>query len=439
MGLATFIGGIHPYEGKELSEDRPIKVIEPEAGMEYVFPVAQAGGAPAKPLVKKGDRVLRGQIIAELGGFISANVVCSVSGTVVNIEPRMTVMGTMSDSIIVKNDGLDESVPGFGEERDLEKLTKEEVIQIVKDAGIVGLGGAGFPTHVKMAPKNPDAIEYILVNAAECEPYLTHDYRVMMERPEELIGGVKVFLHLFPKAKGIIGIENNKPQAIAKLTEMVKDEPNIEVKPLLTKYPQGGERTLIYACTGREINSTMLPADAGCIVDNVNTVAAIYRAVVKSVPLISRVVTITGDAIAEPQNVEARIGTSYDVLIAACGGFKKEPQKLISGGPMMGMAQFSTSYPLAKNTSALTTFTVDQIKECAPTPCIRCGKCAEVCPEHLVPVLMMKAAERMDIDKYKELGGMECVECGSCAYTCPAHRPLTQAFKLMRREGRKRK
>ena len=317
MGLATFIGGIHPFEGKELSEDKPIKVLEPLQGEIMVYPLSQHIGAPAKPLVAKGDHVLKGQIIAEAGGFISANVLSSVSGTVKGIESKLVANGAMVQSILVENDGEEEAIEGFGTDRDATKLSKEEIRKIVKDAGIVGLGGAGFPTHVKLTPKDENAIDYVIVNGAECEPYLTSDYRTMMERPEQIIGGLKVMLQLFDNAKGVIGIENNKPEAIKKLTEMVKDEPRIEVCPLLTKYPQGGERTLIYAVTGREINSSMLPADAGCIVDNIDTVASIYNAVCKTTPLIRKIITVTGDAIAEPQNFEVRLGTNYQRQQAA--------------------------------------------------------------------------------------------------------------------------
>ena len=294
MGLSTFIGGVHPYEGKELSADKPIQVIQPKG--ELVYPLSQHIGAPAKPLVAKGDKVLVGQKIAEAGGFISANVICSVSGTVKGIEPRLVANGAIVQSIIVENDNEYTAIEGFGEKRDYTKLSKEEIRNIVKEAGIVGLGGAGFPTNVKLAPKDDNAIDHIIVNAAECEPYLTSDYRCMMEDPEKIIGGLKVVLQLFDKAKGVIGIENNKPEAIKKLKELVKDEPRIEVCELLTKYPQGGERSLIYAVTGRSVNSSMLPADAGCIVDNIGTVIAIYDAVCKTTPLIERVFTVTGDA-----------------------------------------------------------------------------------------------------------------------------------------------
>lgn len=432
MGLATFKGGIHPYEGKELSENKPVQVLTSKG--EMVFPMAQHIGAPAKPLVAKGDRVLVGQKIGEAGGFISANVICSVSGTVKAVEPRLMVNGTMVTSVIVENDGLDEKIEHFGEDRDYTKLSKDEIRNIVKEAGIVGLGGAGFPTNVKLSPKDDSKIDYILVNGAECEPYLTSDYRMMLEEPERIVGGLKVILSLFDNAKGVIGIENNKPEGIKKLQELVKDEPRIEVCPLLTKYPQGGERSLIYAITGRKVNSSMLPADAGCIVDNIDTVIAIYNAVCKETPLIRKIITVTGDAIVNPQNFSVRLGTNYQELLEAAGGFKADPEKVISGGPMMGMSLFSLDLPVTKTSSALTCFSKDMVAAQEPTPCIRCGRCVSACPSHIVPPIMMQAALRGDCDAFEKVNGMECMECGSCTYVCPAKRPLTQAFKDMRKQ-----
>ena len=431
MGLATFKGGIHPYEGKELSENKPVEVLLPKGDL--VYPMSQHIGAPAKPLVAVGDHVLAGQKIGEAGGFISANVIASVSGTVKAIEPRRVANGAMVNSIIVQNDGEYKTVEGLGEDRDPSTLSKEEIRNIVKEAGIVGLGGAGFPTHVKLTPKDENAIEYILVNGAECEPYLTSDYRLMIDEPEKLVGGLKVILQLFDNAKGVIGNENNKPEAIKKLTELTKDEPRISVCPLLTKYPQGGERSLIYAITGRKVNSSMLPADAGCIVDNVDTVISIYMAVCKSTPLMRRVVTITGDAVTDPKNFNVKIGTDFSELVEAAGGFKTQPEKIIAGGPMMGMAVFSLNIPVTKTNSALLCMTKDEVAANEPTPCIRCGRCVSVCPSHIIPVMMMDAALRNDCEQFEKINGMECMECGSCTFICPAKRPLTQAFKEMRK------
>lgn len=428
--LPTFLGGIHPPEGKELTMDIPVQVLMPQE--ELVYPLSQHIGQVSKSLVKVGDRVLVGQIIGEASGFISANIICSVSGVVRKIEPRRIAAGNMVPSIVVENDGQYETIDGFGINRNPNDLSKQEIRDSIKAAGIVGLGGAGFPTHVKLTPKDDAAIEYVIVNGAECEPYLTSDYRMMLEEPEKIVGGLKVILALFENAKGVIAIENNKPKAIQILSEMVKDEPRIRVQVLQTKYPQGGERSMIYAVTGRKLNSSLLPANVGCIVDNVDTVIAVYMAVCKSTPLIRKIITVTGDAIQNPKNFSVRLGTNYQELVDAAGGFKVRPQKLISGGPMMGQALFTTDIPVAKNSSALTAFTEDMVAKYATTPCIRCGRCVDVCPSRLVPQLMMERSLAEDVDGFEALNGMECMECGSCTYVCPAKRALTQNFKTMR-------
>ena len=394
MGVTTFKGGVHPYDGKELAMDKSIVDLRPEGLM--VYPLSQHIGAPAKPLVQKGDRVLLGQKIAEANGFISAPVISSVSGTVKAIEKRLTVGGAMVESIVVDNDQQYESIPGFGEKRDYHNLSREEIVSIVRDAGIVGLGGAGFPTFVKLSPKEIDKIDLFLVNGAECEPYLTSDYRDMMEMPEKLIGGLQVVLSIFPNAKGKICIEDNKPEAIKLLTEKVKGMDNIEVVALRTRYPQGGERQLIYAASGRKINSSMLPADAGVVVDNVDTVVAIYEAVCESKPLVRKILTVTGDAVASPGNFRVPLGTNYQQVILA---FKKDP-----------------------------------VAEEATTPCINCGRCVTACPENLMPTLMMVASLQKNTERFEKLYGMECIECGCCSYVCPAKRPLTQGFKQMKRK-----
>lgn len=431
MGVGTFNGGIHTYDGKSLSKDKPTKVLLPKGDM--VFPMLQHIGAPAKPIVAKGDSVLMGQKIGEASGFVSSNIISSVSGVVKGIEPRLTVSGSKVESIIIQNDNEYTPIEGLGSKRDYQKLDKMTIRDIIKEAGIVGLGGAAFPTHVKLTPKDDNKIDYVIVNAAECEPYLTSDYRMLLEEPEKVIGGLKIELSLFPKAKGIIAIEDNKPEAIAKLQELVKKESNIEVKIVKTKYPQGGERLLIYAATGRKINSSLLPFHAGCIVNNVDTVISIYMAVAESTPLMRRIVTITGDAIKEPQNFNVKTGTNYKELVEAAGGFTGEPEKIISGGPMMGQALYSLDIPVTKTTSALLCFAEDKAVKMNSTACIRCGRCVEVCPSRVIPKKLYEYAERFDSDGFIELNGMECCECGCCSYVCPAKLNLTQSFKQMRK------
>ena len=429
MGLLTFKGGLHPYDGKELSKDQPIKEYLPQGDL--VFPLSQHIGAPAKACVKKNDRVLVGQKIAEAGGFVSANIHSSVSGKVKKIENRMTVSGNKVTCIVVENDGEYEQVPF----EPVKELTRDNIIAAVKDAGIVGLGGAGFPTHVKLSPKEPDKIDTIIINAAECEPYITADYRCMMEIPDQLISGLNLILSLFPTAKGVIGIEDNKPDAIAKLKKMCEDEPRIEVASLKTKYPQGAERSLIYAVTGRAINSGMLPADAGCIVDNVATAIAIHEAVTLGKPLYERVVTVTGDAIVNPGNFKVKAGTNAAELAEAAGGFKTKPEKVISGGPMMGMALGTLDVPCGKTFSSLLCFTKDEVAACEPGNCIRCGRCVSVCPAGLMPTKLSELADRGEFELFDHMNGCECVECGCCSFICPAKRRLTQSMKTGRREA----
>lgn len=429
MAKLTFHGGIHPNDGKDLSKDKPMKPVLPKGDL--VYPVSQHIGAPAVPVVKKGDRVLTGQLIAEAGGFVSAPIYATVSGTVKTIEPRRVVTGDMVNSIVIENDGQYEEVAY--ESRTLEEVSKEEIIERIKKAGVVGMGGAGFPTHVKLSPKEPDKIEYVIANCAECEPYLTSDYRRMLEEPEKLINGLKVILKLFDNARGILAVEDNKPDCIEKLKELTKDETKISVRALKTKYPQGAERQLIYATTGRAINSSMLPADAGCVVDNVDTVVAVYNAVIEGKPLMNRIVTITGDAIKEPQNFIVRIGTNYHQLLEEAGGFKEEPAKIISGGPMMGFALWGTDVPTTKTASALLCLTHDEVSESEPTACINCGRCVEVCPGRVVPSRLADYAEHHNEEMFQKYNGMECCECGCCSYVCPAKRQLTQNIKSMRK------
>ena len=431
MGKLTFRGGIHPYEGKELSKDHPIEKYLPKGDL--VYPLSQHIGAPSVPCVKKGDTVLAGQKIADAGGFVSVPLHASVSGTVKGIEKRLNATGSMVDCIVIENDQQYQETE-FQEAR-LEDLTKEEILNRIKEGGVVGMGGAGFPTHVKLAPKDPSKIEYILVNGAECEPYITSDYRRMIEEPEKVVKGLQVILTLFDSAKGYICIEDNKPDCIAKMKELVKDIDRIEVKEMMTKYPQGGERTLIYAATGREINSTMLPADVGCVVDNVETVISVYKAVILGRPVNSRVVTVTGDGIKEPKNLLVLAGTDMSELVDAAGGLKAKIAKAISGGPMMGFALYDLHVPCTKTTSAFLFLEHDAVSEAQEiqTACINCGRCVSVCPGHVLPARLAKLAERGDMAGFEALDGMECCECGCCSYICPAKSPLTQIIKSMRK------
>ena len=431
MGISTFKGGVHPYDGKDLAKDQPIRRIKPKEIL--VYPLSQHIGAPASPIVAVGDTVLRGQKIAEAGGFVSAPVFASVSGTVKAIEPRHVATGDLVNSIIIENDGEMKETDFHGVE-DVASLSKEQIIEKVKEAGVVGMGGAGFPTHVKLSPKEPDKIEFIIANCAECEPYLTADYRRMLENPEELIGGMKIVLRLFDHAKGILGVEDNKPDCIQKLKELTKDEERIEVMPLKTKYPQGGERQLIYATTGRSINSKMLPADAGCIVDNVETLVEINRAVKEGKPVMDRIFTVTGDAVANPGNFEYCIGMSYAEILEEAGGFKEDPEKMISGGPMMGFAVFSLEIPTTKTSSSLLCLKKDDVSASEVTACINCGRCVSVCPEQIVPSRLAKMSQFHDSESFEKWNGMECIECGSCSYICPAKRPLAQYIKTMKKQ-----
>lgn len=432
MGKLTFKGGVHPNDGKSLSKDKPIVELLPTG--ELVYPLSQHIGAPAQPIVKKGDRVLRGQKIAEAGGFVSAPIYASVSGTVKVIESRVTPTGSKTDAIVIENDGLYEEVE-YPEVKPLNELTKEDILNIIAEAGVVGMGGAGFPTRVKLSPKEPDKIEYIIANCAECEPYITTDYRRMIEQPEELVEGMKIILRLFDNAKAIFAIEDNKMDCVKKIQALTKEESRMEVKVLQTKYPQGSERQLIYAATKRAIHSAMLPADAGCIVDNVETIIHIYNAVIKGCPSMDSIVTVSGDGVKSPGNFKVHFGTNQRELIEAAGGLVDGSEKVISGGPMMGFAMYTLDVPVTKTTSAILCFKKDEVSKVESSACINCGRCVEVCPSRIVPSRLAALAERGDEEKFVKMNGLECMECGSCSYVCPAKRQLKQAIGTMRKNA----
>lgn len=426
MKTSTFKRGVHVPESKELTESKPIVTLKPTGDL--VFPMQQHIGAPAKPIVAKGDKVLLGQKIAEAGGFVSSPIYSSVSGTVKDIKPMLHPDGNKYNSVIIENDGEYKEDESLGVKKPLQEYTRDEIINAVKEAGIVGLGGAGFPTHVKLSSKAD--IDTIIVNGAECEPYLTSDHAVLLEETDRVVKGSQVILKLFPKAKGIIAIETNKMNAIEKMEKEVQSISNISVLPLEPKYPQGSEKQLIDACTGRQVPVGGLPEKSGCIVDNVDTIVAIHRAIFRGRPLMRRIVTVTGNAIKNPGNFKARIGMSYQELVDAAGGFKEEPGKIISGGPMMGAPLFSLDIPIIKTSSAILCLTKEEAKVYEQQNCIRCGKCVGACPIGLLPFSLNHDVLNGEWDAFEKDNGMSCLSCGACSFSCPAKRQLAQSIKV---------
>lgn len=433
MNTQTFKRGIHPPDGKKYTNDKPIEILMPKEGALLSFPMSQHIGAPCSPIVKKGDRVLLGQKIAESEAFMSSPIHSSISGTVKDIKPVLTPSGAMVNAVIIENDGKFEEDPSLGKDTDITGITKEKILEKIKNAGIVGLGGAGFPTHIKLNPPADKKIDSIIVNAAECEPYLTTDHRVLLEKTDRVVKGLEIMLMLHPEAKGYIAIEINKPDAIEALEKATKDKANITVVPLKTKYPQGSEKQMIYAVTKREVPSGALPADAGCIVDNVDTVLAIERAVIKDRPLMRRIVTLSGDAVAKPGNYQVRIGMSFAELIEMAGGFKEEPKKILAGGPMMGQAIYSIDVPIIKTSSAILAFTEKAAVLPPERNCIRCGKCVSACPMGLMPLTLNSDIMANDMAAFELNKGLDCIECGSCSYVCPAKRHLAQTIRATKR------
>ena len=433
----TFRGGVHPAEHKELSRESQLR--EFPAKGEMVYPVQQHIGKPAKPIVKKNDPVLVGQRIAEADGFVSAHIICSCSGKVKAIEKRRTLTGAMMECIVVENDGLYTKAEGFGQREKVDRITNEELLKRVQDAGIIGLGGAGFPTHVKLAPKNPDGIRWIIANGAECEPYLTCNDQLMRTKADAIIEGIELMLRLFPKAEAVVAIEDNKPVALAAMQQAAQGKNRIQVRAFKTKYPQGGERSLIKVVAGVDYPASKLPADVGCIVQNVGTIYAIQRAVVYHEPLFSHVLTLSGDAVNEPGNFIVPDGASFQELLDFAGGLKEgvTVKKALCGGPMMGIAMGSLDVPIQKMNNGLVLLTEDPAEkaELEMTACLHCGRCTTVCPLGLMPQLMADAIVFNEPERFeKKLYGLECIQCGSCTYICPAKRPLMQMFKQAKSE-----
>ncbi|MDR1472658.1 MAG: electron transport complex subunit RsxC [Synergistaceae bacterium] len=428
MTLPTFKGGVHPPDGKSLTESKEIEVLQPVKDL--VYPMSQHLGPPCSPIVKKGDRVLAGMKIADSDTFVSAPIMASVSGMVKDVGMRMTISGGMETCVVVENDGRYEHSSELLPHPDYESLDPKELIRIIREAGIVGMGGATFPTHVKLSPPPDRKIKWIIVNGAECEPFLNCDNRLMLEHPEPIIGGLEICMRIFPDAEGIIAIENNKPESIKRMEgELSERGGRIRVVPHAVKYPQGAEKMLIYSITGQEIPPGALPADVGCIVFNVSTMEHIWLAVVEGIPVIERVVSVTGDVIANPKNISAPIGTCIRELIDCAGGFTEEPAKVLSGGPMMGISMRSIDVPTVKGTSGILALSA-RSSICPPeSNCIRCGRCIEGCPMGLVPTNLDKLVRLREYSEFESGGGMNCIECGSCTYACPAFRHLTQSCR----------
>lgn len=395
--------------------------------------MSQHMGPPCDVLVKPGDEVKVGQVIGDSGAFLSAPIHSSVSGKVTGIDELIMPNGVRSKTVVIETDkeqALHESI-GKPEITD-----KESFLAAVKNAGLVGLGGAGFPSHIKFNPRNLSEVDYLIINAAECEPYITSDYRTIMERGDDVLEGISVIMKTLGLKNCIIGIEDNKPEGIRKMQEMTKNMEGVRVQALEAKYPQGAEKVLIYETTGRVVPEGKLPADVGCIVSNITTVACLAQYLRDGIPLISKCVTVDGGAIANPQNVRVLIGTPISDLISFCGGYKEEPRKLLMGGPMMGTAVYNENMPILKNNNAILAFNQKQVEMYAETACIRCGRCVRSCPMNLMPLRIEDCFTRDDMEGLEEYKVMLCIECGCCAFSCPAKRHLVQTHRLAKQRLR---
>lgn len=434
MKLKTFrIGGVHPEENKLTHE---VATVVAELPKQAVFPLSQHIGAPAKPVVAKGDKVKVGTMIAEAGGFVSAPIFSSVSGTVFKIDDAIDATGYRKPSIIIKVEG-DEWEPTIDRSDKLERmedhpeLTPEEIVERIKKAGVTGMGGAGFPTFIKLCPPPTAKAECVIINAVECEPYITADYRLMMEHADEILVGLDLLMKAIKVDKGYIGIEDNKPAAIALFEEKTANKPNVEIVPLAKKYPQGGEKQLVDAVIRRQVPAPpAIPVNVGAVVQNVGTAFAVYQAVMKNKPLFERYTTVTGKALAHPGNFLVRMGTPMSQLIDACGGLPEGDNKILAGGPMMGKALTSTEVPICKGTNSVTILTDADARRKEAQPCIRCAKCVSACPMGLEPYLLATCSSKHMWERVEAEDITSCIECGSCQFTCPAHRPLLDNIRL---------
>jgi len=432
MGFKTFPGGVHPHDSKEFSKKMVIEKMPVPA--KVVIPLSQHIGVPSKPLVKVGDEVITGQIISESGGFVSIPMHATITGKVTKIASFPHPTGTMQSAIEITAEGEDKWVDLIDEQNYLQ-LSPEEMKKRILNAGICGMGGAGFPTHVKLSPPADKPIDTVILNGVECEPFLTADYRIMLEETASIINGLKIIMKIVGATKGIIGIEANKPDAIKIMKTAVASERNIEVVGLKLRYPQGAEKQLIFAATGRKVPAKGgLPMAVKVVVQNVGTAIAIYEAVRYKKPLVERVITVTGKIVKNPKNLKARIGTLYSDLLEYCGNTTEEIGKVISGGPMMGFAIPTLETPMTKGSSGLLIFDKKEAHKDDESPCLRCGRCVDVCPMNLVPTMIVKSVKSAEWDMAEKYGAVDCMKCGSCAYVCPSHIKLIQWIDIAKLE-----
>ncbi len=424
----SFRGGAHPHDEKEWSSDMPIQ--DAPLPSRVVIPLQQHIGAPPEIIVEKGQSVKKGQPLAKTSKFVSVPVHASISGTVSAIEPLPHPLGTNLLSVVIDGDGEDAWYTEPALEKKYLNITPDDMRKRIQKAGLAGMGGAAFPTHVKLSPPPEKPINTLILNGVECEPYLTSDFRIMLEQPDQLLAGLKILMKILGVKRAAIGIEKNKPQAIKLLREKTLKNRNITVISLPVKYPQGAEKQLIYAVTGREVPSGGLPMDVGCLVQNVGTAVAVYEAVAMKKPCIDRIVSVTGPGIRVPRNVRARIGTAFKDLIDFCGGYTQKAVKLINGGPMMGISQITDDVPVIKGTSGI--LCLDDRSAAFPdeSPCISCARCVDVCPMNLVPSHLASLVEHERLEMAKKTGLLDCIECGTCSFVCPAKRNLVQYIKL---------
>lgn len=422
----SFKGGVHPSEYKSLTEHLSFEVMP--LPKQVIIPISQHLGNPAKPIVKKGSEVKAGEVIAEQDGFISSSVHSPVSGKVLKVSIDSNVSGFPKDAIIIQTNESEEK--SYMPALDLESLTGEEIRERVKSAGIVGQGGAAFPTYVKLTPPDGKQIDVVILNGCECEPYLTRDYRFMIERTDEVISGLRLIMKALGVKKGVIGVEDNKLEAIEKLKLSLQKSTDVTVEVLKTKYPQGAEKMLIKAVTGKEVPPCKLPFDAGVSIQNIGTALAIYDAVVKGEPQLTAAITISGKGIKQPKNLIVKVGTILSDILNYCGGVTEDAVKVVVGGPMMGVAQYDFSAPVMKATSGILVLTAEEINSHDETPCLKCGKCVETCPLNLTPTKLARLSQLEKLEDAEGLGITVCMECGTCTYECPANIPLVQWIRL---------